>query len=198
LTKTDIELFKKLSLSMYRKDLLGIFHGSISIKKSEDSFLINKKDAIFDEIDEDSLVDISISKHILWNIASLHTPVHSAIYETIGSAKFVFCLYPPYTVAYSLNNKTITPKDLAGKTHLKNINIYDPGNLSDWLQRSPSEVSLYMKEKNITSMVVKGVGIYSYNRNIKTLIEEVAMIDMSCRILLLDKNQQTQSPIRIH
>lgn len=191
MTQSDIKLFTKLCLSMYRKDLLGIMHGSISIKKSIDSFLINKKNAIFDEIDEDSLVDISISEHSLWKIASIHTPVHSAIYESIPSAKFVSCLYAPHIVAYSLHNKNITPVDLAGINHFSNIEIYNPKNMSDWIQRSPSEIVRYMKIHEATSMVVKGVGIYSYNRSIKNLVEEVSVIERSCQILLLEQKPKT-------
>ena len=43
----DPEIFKNLktiSLSMFRKNFFGIFHGSLSVKLEEGHFLINKKD----------------------------------------------------------------------------------------------------------------------------------------------------------
>jgi L-fuculose-phosphate aldolase len=187
--KTDVKLFKKLSLSMFRKDFLGIIHGSISIKKSNDSFLINKRDAIFDEIKESSLVELSISQHSLWNIASIHSSVHSCIYENIKSAKFGVCIHPPHVLAYSLNNDCIIPKDFSGVMSFKKTNIYDPKDLSDWIHRAPSEILLHMKKHNLTSMVVRGVGIYAFNRNIKKLVEEVAAINRSCQVLLLADNR---------
>ena len=47
------EILRKISLSMFRDRLFGIFHGSISAKIKENQFLINKKDAIFDSLDRD-------------------------------------------------------------------------------------------------------------------------------------------------
>ena len=45
---------KKVSLSMFRKNFFGVYHGSISARTDINSFVINKKEAIFDEIDEES------------------------------------------------------------------------------------------------------------------------------------------------
>ena len=35
---------KHVSLSMFRKDFIGIFHGSLSARIEQDKFFINKKD----------------------------------------------------------------------------------------------------------------------------------------------------------
>lgn len=46
LDKKILQNLKTISLSMFRKNFFGIFHGSISTKLEEGHFLINKKDAI--------------------------------------------------------------------------------------------------------------------------------------------------------
>ena len=47
-----------LSLSMFRKDFFGIYHGSISAKTESNRFIINTKEAVFDDIDENSLIEL--------------------------------------------------------------------------------------------------------------------------------------------
>jgi L-fuculose-phosphate aldolase len=172
---------------MIKKDLLGLMHGSISIKKSVDTFIINKKNAIFNNIDSKSLMSLNISQHTLWGKASITTPVHSAIYEHITSAKFITCLYPVNTIVYSLQNTHIRPIDYLGAIHYKEIPIYDPKNIFDWDKRAPSEIISFMKKNSLTAMVIKGVGICAYNRDINELIKEVSIIDTSCKILLLNQ-----------
>ena len=58
-------LQKKLSslaLSMFRKDFFGIYHGSISAKIESNSFLINSKEAVFDDITHNSLIELYFTK----------------------------------------------------------------------------------------------------------------------------------------
>ena len=38
---------KKISLSMFRKNFFGVFHGSISARVEKNQFIINKQSAIF-------------------------------------------------------------------------------------------------------------------------------------------------------
>lgn len=58
------EKMQKISLSMFRKSFFGIFHGSISAKISDNQFLINKKNAIFDNFSKDDMVLLYTKKRL--------------------------------------------------------------------------------------------------------------------------------------
>ena len=45
-----------IALSMFRKNFFGVFHGSISARILHDSFLINKRTTIFDNLKEEDLI----------------------------------------------------------------------------------------------------------------------------------------------
>lgn len=51
-----------LALSMFRKDFFGIYHGSLSAKTDTNRFIINKKEAVFDDINENSLIEDLMKK----------------------------------------------------------------------------------------------------------------------------------------
>ena len=49
--KNIVKHLSDISLALFRKNFFGIYHGSISKKVDHNSFIINKKEAIFDEIE---------------------------------------------------------------------------------------------------------------------------------------------------
>ncbi|NOR56928.1 MAG: hypothetical protein GQ474_00210, partial [Sulfurimonas sp.] len=59
-----------LALSMFRKDFFGIYHGSLSAKTESNRFIINTKEAVFDAIDDKSLIELYFKKDYRWNQAS--------------------------------------------------------------------------------------------------------------------------------
>ena len=103
-----------LSLSMFRKDFFGIYHGSISAKTESNRFIINTKEAIFDAINEDNLIELYFKKDYRWNKASMDSNIHHSIYSPMSDAKFICFTMPPFTTAYSLDHNIITPKDYFG------------------------------------------------------------------------------------
>ena len=50
--QNTIQLLSDLSFSMFSKNFFGIYHGSLSAKLDQHNFMINTKDAVFDNIDE--------------------------------------------------------------------------------------------------------------------------------------------------
>lgn len=58
------EKLSALALSMFRKDFFGIYHGSISAKTESNRFIINTKEAIFDALNENSLIELYFKKII--------------------------------------------------------------------------------------------------------------------------------------
>ena len=178
-----VKELQRVSLSMFRKNFIGIFHGSISAKVEYNKFIINKKEAIFDEITQNDLIDLYSKKDYRWNEASLDADIHLNIYKNINEAKYICYAMPPFTTSYSLIHDKIIPKDYFGSIHLDEIEIYNPKQFEDWYERAEFEIFRYLKENSTNIMVIKGYGIYAYDRDIYQLAKKIALLENSCKLL---------------
>ncbi|QOY52878.1 class II aldolase and adducin N-terminal domain-containing protein [Candidatus Sulfurimonas baltica] len=181
-------LKKKLSLlalSMFRKDFFGIYHGSLSAKTESNRFLINTKEAVFDSIDE-NLIELYFKKDYRWNQASIDANIHHSIYSQISDAKFICFTMPPFTTAYSLNHNMIIPKDYFGYKEIGSLLIVDPKQFDDWYDRAQSEIAYYFQSQKTDIMVIRGYGVYTFNRDLHEMAKKIAILEKSCRLLLLD------------
>lgn len=174
-----------ISLSMFRKNFFGIFHGSLSAKVEYNKFIINKRDAIFDEMQESSFIQLYHKKDYRWKEASIDSSIHANIYQKINDAKYIAYGMPPYTMAYSLRYEKIYPKDYFGSLTFGEITVYDPKQLDDWYERAEVEIYRHMREKRTNLMVIRGYGVYVYDRDLNQLAKNIAIIENSCRILYL-------------
>ncbi len=174
---------KHVALSMFRKDFIGIFHGSLSARIEQNKFFINKKDTIFDDVKNDDFLELYSKKDYRWNEASFDADIHLHIYQNINEAKYVCYAMPPFLTAYSLEHESIIPKDYFGSVKFNSIEIYDPKQFDDWYERADIEIYRYMKEKNTNIMVIKGYGIYAYDRDIIQLAKTIALLENSCKLL---------------
>lgn len=182
-----------LALSMFRKDFFGIFHGSISAKTESNRFIINTKEAIFDALDDSSLIELYYKKDYRWNQASIDSNIHFSIYSQISDAKFICFSMPPFTTAYSLDHNMIIPRDYFGYNEIGSIDIIDPRSFDDWYERASSEIAYYFQSKKSDIMVIRGYGVYTYNRDIHEMAKKIAILEKSCRLLLLDNAQKDSS-----
>ncbi len=180
-----IKNLSKVSLSMFRKNFFGVFHGSISAKIEYNRFVINKRDAIFDELDENSLIKLYHKKDYRWNDASIDAPIHSSIYQAISDAKYIAYGMPPYTTAYSLRFDKIVPQDYFGKHLIGKIDIFNPKDLDTWYERADVEISRHLKETPHHMMVIRGYGVYVYDRDLYQMAKKLAIIENSARLLYL-------------
>ena len=184
LNQDTVKLLSELSLSMFTKNFFGIFQGAISAKLDHEHFMINSKDAVFDNLDDKSFCTLNMNKpDYRWNIASLDAYTHSAIYTNIHEAKYIAFGMPIYTTSYSLVNDNIIFEDYFGKTMFGEISIYNPGNFSTWYKRNALEITKYLKNSSNNMMVIKGVGTYIYDRDIHELVKKIAILENSCRLL---------------
>jgi len=179
-----------LALSMFRKDFFGIYHGSISAKVESNRFIINTKEAVFDSIDENSLIELYFKRDYRWNQASIDATIHHSIYSQISDAKFISFSMPQFTTAYSLEHNIITPKDYFGHKEIGSINIIDPGHFDDWYDRAESTITHYLQKNKTNIMVIRGYGVYSYNRDIHEMAKKLAVLEKSCRLLMLDGSNE--------
>ena len=181
----SINEIKTISLSMFRKNFFGVFHGSISARVEKNQFIINKQNAIFDNLKDDDLTLLSSKKDYRWNEASLDVDIHLNIYKNINEARFVCYAMPPYATAYAMKHEKIVPKDYFGYMRFNEILVYDPKQYDDWYERAETEIYRYMLEKNTNIIIVKGYGIYAYSRSPQLLAKEIALLENSCKLLHL-------------
>jgi len=180
-----------LALSMFRKDFFGIYHGSISAKTESNRFLINTKEAVFDAIDAKNLIELYFKKDYRWNQASIDARIHHSIYSQISEAKFVCFSMPPFTTAYSLTHNLISPKDYFGHKEIGSIEIFEPKQFDDWYERAASEIAYYFQTKKTNIIVIRGYGVYAYNRDLHDMAKQLAVLEKSCRLLMLDGAQSS-------
>ena len=166
-----------LDLSMFRKDFFGIYHGSISAKTESNRFLINTKEAVFDAIDDNNLIELYFKKDYRWKQASIDADIHFNIYSQISDAKFISFSMPPFTTAYSLDHNIITPRDYFGYKELGSIEIVDPKQFYDWYERAQSEITYYFQTKKTNIMVIRGYGVYSFNRDLHEMAKNLAILE---------------------
>lgn len=184
LNQDTIKLLSELSLSMFTKNFFGIYQGAISAKLDFDHFVINSKDAVFDNLDEKSFCTLNMNKvDYRWNIASLDSYTHSTIYTNIHEAKYIAFGMPIYTTAYTLEHNNMTFEDFFGKTTFGSLEVYDPGDFNTWYQRNALEVTKYLKESENSIMIIKGIGTYVYDRDVHELVKKIAILENSCRLL---------------
>ena len=184
LDQDTVKILADLSLTMFSKNFFGIYHGAISTKQDEHSFMINTRDAIFDRMDEKSFCSLNINKQdYRWNIASMESDIHETIYANIHEAKYIAFGMPIYTTAYTLNHNKIVLEDFFGKTTFGEITIYNPGDFSTWYKRNALEITKYLKESENNIMIIKGIGTYVYDRDIHELVKKIAILENSCRLL---------------
>ncbi len=177
-----------LSLSMFRKDFFGIYHGSLSAKIESNKFIINTKEAVFDAIDENSLIELYYKQDYRWKLASIDSNIHFNIYSQISDAKFISFTMPPFTTAYSLEHNIITPKDYFGYKELGSIDIVSPKQFDDWYDRAQSEISYYFQTNKTDIMIIRGYGVYSYNRDLHEMAKKLSILEKSCRLLMIDNS----------
>ncbi len=155
-----------LALSMFRKDFFGIYHGSISAKTGTSRFLINRQEAVFDDINENSLIELYFKKDYRWKQASIDADIHYSIYSNISEAKYICFTMPQFTTAYSLNHKIITPMDYFGYSKIGSVKIYNPKQFDDWYDRAQSEITHYFQNNKTNIIVIRGYGVYAYSRDL--------------------------------
>jgi L-fuculose-phosphate aldolase len=184
--KKIVRLLSNISLALFRKNFFGIYHGSISAKIDHNHFIINTKDSIFDEIDESYLCKLKMNKYdYSWKLASIESHIHNSIYNQIHEAKYIACGMPPYTTAYALEHDSIVFEDYFGKTIFGEIKVYDGGDFETWYDRNSIEITKFLKHNKHNIMIIRGIGVYVYDRDINELIKKVAILENSCRLLAL-------------
>jgi L-fuculose-phosphate aldolase len=185
------EQLAAFSLSMFRKEFFSIYHGSVSAKSDSSRFIINTKDAIFDHMNVNQLIELYFQRDYRWNDASIDAAIHHNIYRQISDAKFITFSMPPYTTAYSLLHSVIEPQDYFGKKEIARIEVYEPRTFDQWYERAATEIPKQLQQSDKTFIIIRGYGIYAYNRDLHEMAKQLAVLEKSCRILMLQQSMQS-------
>jgi len=181
-----VEEIKHVSLSLFHKNFFSLYHGSISARINSNNFVINTKDTILDDINENSLVKLDVNKRdYRWKLASPDVHIHEQIYENIPNAKYISYTMPPYATAFSLKHGKVLPTDFYGKTVLGEVIVYDPKNVDDWLDRAPFEIAHFFQKHDAHLLLIKGFGLISYDRDIIEMAKKISIVENSCRLIAL-------------
>lgn len=196
---TDSKIFQELiniSLTMFRKNFFDIFHGAISIKIDDSKFIINTKDAVLNSPALSNYMMLAHKRDYSWQEASVDAFIHSFIYKEISEAKCIAYTFPSFTMAYSLNNEKLAPKDYFGYKKFKEVKIYNPGDYDSWYERADVEICNFLRQNKINFIIVRGYGLYIYERELSQLAKTISMIENSAKMLVLsdaDKLTKTQN-----
>ena len=174
---------KTASLSMFTKNFVGIFHGSISAKVQTGKFIINSRHSVFDNLQDDDFIELYSKKDYRWTNASIDADIHLHIYENISEAKYIAYTMAPFMTAYALHHDSIIPKDYFADQMIGELPVYDPGHFDSWYVRAKDEVYRYFHEGQSDMMLIRGYGLYSHSRDLNTLIKKVAILENACKIL---------------
>jgi len=181
-----IEAIQHVSLAMFRKNFFGVFHGSISARMHDASFLINTRDAILDAVDEATLVELECGQYdYRWNHASDDARIHEQIYREIPHAKAVACAMPPYASAYMLDHETFTPRDYYGVQLAGTIPVLDAHPFDTWHARAPHAIADCFSRCDSHLILVRGYGVVAYDRDMHRLAKTIAVLENSARLLAL-------------
>jgi len=181
------EKLSSLALSMFRKDFFGIYHGSLSAKTESSRFIINTQDAIFDALNDKTLIELYFKKDYRWKQASIDASIHHNIYAHISEAKFISFTTPPATIAYTLEHNLITPRDYFGYKRLGSLAIYDPKEFDNWYDRAETEIPHYFQTHQTNLIVIRGYGVYAYSRDLHEMAQQLAILEKSCSLLMSRK-----------
>ncbi len=183
-----LEELKSASNSMFYKNFMGIFHGSISTKTESNKFIINTKDAVFDNLKDSDFIELYEKKDYRWSDASIDADIHLKVYQNISEAKYITYTMAPFMTSYALVHDKITPKDYFGLDKIGSLDIYEMGDIKSWYKRASSEVEHYFRQNKADMMVIRGYGLISFNRDLPTLIKKIAILENSCKLLLQSKS----------
>ena len=174
---TILDEYKLVSQVLYKKNMLNIGLGSISLKLEDDKMIINKKNKTFLEDDFFTIVHIN-KKELSWKEASEDIKIHSKIYKTISYAKTILNVFPVNTISYSLNHTFFQPIDSQGKKILEKVKIIDIENEDniDFI------VTKNLKDRSI--LIIRGYGVFIIARDIKNALKKAIILENSTTILL--------------
>ncbi len=182
-TKDLEKEYRIVSQSLFQKEFLHLYHGSLSVRTDEDKFLINKTSALFSE--ENSTIEIHFKEDISWKEAHIDADIHSKVYQELPHAKCITQIFPINLVTYSLYHKKFKPIDYVGSFHIGELDIIHSIDYKHWKDKADSLIAQQFFSRDI--VIVKGIGAFIYDRDLRNLAKKASILEKSAQILLKSK-----------
>ena len=172
-----IEDIKRFGKRLTREGLVKSNSGNMSIRVG-DKIFITTSGSMLDELDEESIVEISLDSSKFDLKASRESLVHCEVYKKTKSSAVIHA-HPPFAVVLSLlMDGPVEPMDVEGKHFFDKIPIIKSGTGSKELAE---DVSITTKERN--GLIVRGHGTFTTGKNVEEAYLRTCAIEFSCRIL---------------
>ncbi len=181
-----ISEFKRVGDMMFLSGLVDASSGNMSCRVKDGVWITKTGRSLYGLRGKD-IVKIGFERDIRWAAASSEVEIHINIYKALENAKAIIHAHSPYTVALSLQKKTIEPLDYEGKLLLKRVDVLDiPHN--NW-QFAKSVIPDYFSDNRKTGIVVaKGHGVFAYSDNLFNAYKLISALESSSKIILLSEH----------
>jgi L-fuculose-phosphate aldolase len=173
--------FKRVGDMLFLMGLVDASSGNMSSKVKDEVWITKTGRSLFGLRSKD-IVKIGLEKDVRWNAASSETEVHINIYKKIDEAKAILHAHSPYTVALSLNNSKITPKDHEGRLFLKQVDVLD---IKNW-DEAKYAIAQYFFESKKHIVVAKGHGVFAISDDLFNALKLISALEFSSKIITLE------------
>ncbi len=179
--KNDFDSLKKICGMLFEKDFFGVSFGSISQRINEESFMINKENAILRHVNENDFCKLVANESIRWNEASYDSYIHYAIYKTIKEAKFIIHSFSPYIAAYCYQSSYLNISKMS-KEGIKSdvLRVFDTGVTDD--EQLQNQIPTYFVNTNQNIVLTRKSGTWSYGKDLNEACENLYHLEHLCKI----------------
>ncbi len=175
--------FRRIGDMMFISGLVDASSGNMSFK-TKDGIWITKTGRSLYQLRGKDIVKVGFKKDVRWNSASSEIEIHINIYKNIEQAEAIVHAHCPYTIALSLKQSRILPKDYEGSLFLKEVDILSiPYN--NW-QIAKEEIPQYFKDNPKKQIVVaKGHGVFAYSQTLFGAYQLISALESSSKVIAL-------------
>jgi len=124
IAKKFLSEFKKVGRLLYQEGIVHATSGNMSLRNSKKTFLITAHDCCFGDINDSSIVEVSLDSRNLDRNASVEVVVHREIYKRTSAKAIVHC-HPIFATVLSFFSKAIKPRDIEGSFYIPEVPVID-------------------------------------------------------------------------
>jgi L-fuculose-phosphate aldolase len=171
--------FSTVGKDLFHSGLVGSHGGNLSVR-IENELIITRTGAMLAHISGKDLVRLPLTEYDKRG-ASKELPVHRAVY-TSTEAKALVHAHPPFSIALSLTEDEIVPKDSEGIYLLSKINVVE---VKDPI--GSQELADKVAESLVSSpvVVVRSHGTFARGDDLWEAYQYTSALEASCKILWL-------------
>ncbi len=175
--------FRRVGDILFLSGLVDASSGNMSAR-TKDGLWITKTGRSLFGLRMKDIVKIGFERDVRWNAASSEVELHVGIYKQVEEAKAIIHAHCPATVALSLNEKRIVPRDYEGRLFLKEVEIIDIP-LNAWGSIASQIIPDYFKNSPNRIVVARAHGVFAYAETLFDACRIISALENSSKIILL-------------